>query len=134
MCSQPMVQAAQEFRATRRASLSASPESPSAPSNDPDWKLRVGMACSRLNVSRLATVPSSRYFAVAGANDFRDSSFAAATTSTRAPTTTRASAPVRLPARAKWDDDNASLSRDVSGDLASTANLAEVVSGVPTSG
>ena len=35
---------------------------------------------------------------------------------------------------AKCDDDRASLSRSVSGDLATTANLAEVVSGVPTSG
>ena len=50
------------------------------------------------------------------------------------PTRTRASTPVRLPDRAKCDDDRASLSRFVSGDLATTANLAEVVSGVPTSG
>ena len=52
----------------------------------------------------------------------------------QAPTRTRASMPARLPARAKCDDDRASLSRSVSGDLQRTANLAEVVNGVPTSG
>ena len=35
---------------------------------------------------------------------------------------------------AKWLDASASLSRPVSGDLATTANFALVVSGVPTSG
>ncbi len=35
---------------------------------------------------------------------------------------------------AKWLEDSASLSSPVSGDLATTANLAHVVSGVPTSG
>ena len=35
---------------------------------------------------------------------------------------------------AKWLEASASLSRPVSGDLATTANLALVVSGVPTSG
>ena len=48
--------------------------------------------------------------------------------------TTIASKPVRLPAMAKWLDASASLSSPVSGDLATTANLADVVSGVPTSG
>ena len=52
----------------------------------------------------------------------------------QAPMMTRASTPARLAARAKCDDDRASLRRSVSGDLATTANLAEVVSGVPTSG
>ena len=35
---------------------------------------------------------------------------------------------------AKWLDESASLSIPVSGDLATTANFALVVSGVPTSG
>ena len=35
---------------------------------------------------------------------------------------------------AKWLDERASFSIPVSGDLATTANLALVVSGVPTSG
>ena len=39
-----------------------------------------------------------------------------------------------LPAIAKWLDASASVSRPVSGDLATTANFALVVSGVPTSG
>src|SRR5206468_3426130 len=42
--------------------------------------------------------------------------------------------PAFLAARAKCDDDRASLRRLVRGDLATTANLAEVVSGVPTRG
>ena len=45
-----------------------------------------------------------------------------------------ASWPVSLPEIAKWLDDSASFSMPVSGDLATTANLALVVSGVPTSG
>ena len=48
--------------------------------------------------------------------------------------TTIASWPVSLPAIAKWLEASASLSRPVSGDLATTANFALVVSGVPTSG
>ncbi len=39
-----------------------------------------------------------------------------------------------LPAIAKWLEASASLSMPVSGDLATTANFALVVSGVPTSG
>ena len=39
-----------------------------------------------------------------------------------------------LPAIANWLDDSASFSIPVSGDRATTANLALVVSGVPTSG
>ena len=232
MCSQPMVQAAHDWRATRRAAFSASPDSAAASSNVPCWKFRVGSAARRLKVSRLATVPSSRYFAVAGPNERCDRSrrrprttppgrrpatrceprdgdrlqllrphdraepaaagvavvvadggvadqvlagrpddrrvetsaraepsavpprpvpagptgrrpapadigrrrSPAPTARAHAPTTTRASKPVFLAARAKCDDDSASLSRSVSGDLATTANLAEVVSGVPTSG
>jgi len=41
---------------------------------------------------------------------------------------------VSLPAIAKWLEASASVSRPVSGDLATTANFALVVSGVPTSG
>ena len=52
----------------------------------------------------------------------------------QAPRTTIASLPVPLPAIAKWLDASASLSRSVSGDFATTANFALVVSGVPTSG
>src|SRR5262249_24497889 len=51
-----------------------------------------------------------------------------------APAITNASKPAFLPAIAKCDDDRASLSRPVSGDLQTTANFADVVSGVPTSG
>jgi hypothetical protein len=54
--------------------------------------------------------------------------------SAHAPTRTRASKPARLAAMAKCEEDRASLRRSVSGDLATTANLADVVSGVPTSG
>ena len=39
-----------------------------------------------------------------------------------------------LPAIAKWLEASASLSIPVSGDFATTANFALVVSGVPTSG
>jgi hypothetical protein len=39
-----------------------------------------------------------------------------------------------LPAIAKWLDASASFNRSVSGDFATTANFALVVSGVPTSG
>ena len=45
-----------------------------------------------------------------------------------------ASYPVSLPEMAKWLEERASLSIPVSGDLATTANFALVVSGVPTSG
>ena len=45
-----------------------------------------------------------------------------------------ASYPVSLPAMANWLDASASVSSPVSGDLATTANFALVVSGVPTSG
>ena len=54
--------------------------------------------------------------------------------SSHAPRSTIASWPVSLPAIAKWLDASASVSRPVSGDLATTANFALVVSGVPTSG
>ena len=51
-----------------------------------------------------------------------------------APRMTIASWPVSLPAMAKWLEASASVSIPVSGDLATTANFALVVSGVPTSG
>src|SRR5437763_16894940 len=78
MCSQPMVQAAHDWRATRRAALSDSPERLSASAKEPSWKLHVGRACRRLKVSRLAMVPSSRYLAVAGPKERFDRSRAAA--------------------------------------------------------
>ena len=54
--------------------------------------------------------------------------------SAQQPRTTIASCPVSLPAMAKWLEASASVKRPVRGDLATTANLALVVSGVPTSG
>jgi len=51
-----------------------------------------------------------------------------------APVTTSASTPARFAASAKCDDDSASQTRPVNGLKATTANLAEVVSGLPTSG
>jgi hypothetical protein len=201
-----------------------------ASANVLDWKFRVGSVPSRLKVSRLLTVPSSRYFSVAGPNDrcescllYRISSsgranstclsprtamafkffepitaplpprpawrpscdtvanrtrfspagpmaairnpapnvlprialasradfpHAADASSNRtpsgsitthtgdsaAPTITKASYPVFFPAIAKCDDDSESLIRQVSGDWHMTANFADVVNGLPTSG
>ena len=50
------------------------------------------------------------------------------------PRITIASCPVSFPAIANWLEASASVSIPVSGDLATTANFALVVSGVPTSG
>ena len=62
-------------RASSRAWRSASrARGSAASSNVPLWKLRVGSAPKRLNVSRLVAVPSSRYFAVAGPNERFDRS------------------------------------------------------------
>src|SRR5216684_1228048 len=69
MCSHPMVQATQLARVRVWVVRSSSGEMLAAPSNVPLWKLRVGNAPRRLNVSRLVAVPSSRYLAVAGPND-----------------------------------------------------------------
>src|SRR5580693_8745585 len=108
MCSQPIVQDAQPERATLRISalgiwglgisavgisprfagwlVSAWPPAPwSAPkrpaaSNVAAWKLRVGSAEIALNASRFASVPSSRYLAVAGPKDRSRRSRAAART------------------------------------------------------
>ena len=51
-----------------------------APSKVAAWKFRVGSVLIALNASRLASVPSSRYFAVAGPNDRSRRSRAAAST------------------------------------------------------
>ena len=66
MCSQPIEQDAQLLRATSRSSCSCSAASCGAPSNVAAVKLRVGSVDTALKASRLASVPSSRYFAVAG--------------------------------------------------------------------
>ena len=66
MCSQPIEQDAQLLRATPRSSCSSSAASRGAPSKVAAVKLRVGRVRTALNASRLASVPSSRYFAVAG--------------------------------------------------------------------
>ena len=231
MCSQPIEHDAQLSRATPRASASSSAASRGASANVAAWKLRVGSVAMALKASRLASVPSSRYFAVAGPNERARRSRAAASTAggsagatlrrradgdrlealraehraeaaaagvaavvgdgrvadeplarradrrdapglaeplaqprlglrggqppevagglearrrrrrragprapSQAPRTTIASWPVSLPAIAKWLEASASLSRPVSGDFATTANFALVVSGVPTSG
>ena len=52
----------------------------------------------------------------------------------RRPRMTIASWPVSFPAIANWLEASASVSIPVSGDFATTANFALVVSGVPTSG
>ena len=52
----------------------------------------------------------------------------------QAPTITIASTPSALPATAKRELDSASVSIPVSGLRPTTANFADVVSGVPTSG
>ena len=54
--------------------------------------------------------------------------------SSKAPERQIASTPARFAAIAKCDEQRASQTRPVSGPIATTANLAEVVSGVPTSG
>ena len=92
MCSQPIVQDAQLLRATRRMpatlcvgraggpSATVSAASFSAPSNVAAWKFLVGSVLIALKASRFASVPSSRYFAVAGPNDRARRSLAAAST------------------------------------------------------
>ena len=74
MCSQPIVHVTQLSRVLVRVAVSCSGERLTASSNVPLWKLRVGSALKRLNVSRFVAVPSSRYFAVAGPNDRFDRS------------------------------------------------------------
>ena len=80
MCSQPIVHDAQLCRATWRAADRSSAASFCAPSNVAAWKFRVGSVLMALKASRLASVPSSRYLAVAGPNDRARRSRAAAST------------------------------------------------------
>ncbi len=79
MCSQPIVHEAHDFRATFGDGPRSCPASRSAPSKWPDWKFLVGRASKRLKASRLATVPSSRYFSVAGPNERAERSRASST-------------------------------------------------------
>ena len=80
MCSQPIEHDAQLLRATPRASARSSAASRGASANVAAWKLRVGSVAIALNASRLASVPSSRYLAVAGPNERARRSRAAART------------------------------------------------------
>src|SRR3954469_20794517 len=80
MCSQPMVHEAQLFFVVPRSPASSSADRAGAPSKVAAWKLRVGSVESALNASRLARVPSSRYFLVAAPNDRVRRSLAAAST------------------------------------------------------
>src|SRR3954468_9730607 len=80
MCSQPIVHDAQLSRATRRSSCSSSAASFGAPSNEAALKLRVGSVLIALKERRFASVPSSRYLAVAGPKERPRRSFAAAST------------------------------------------------------
>ena len=89
MCSQPIEQDAHELRATPRSSCSSSAASRGAPSKVAAVKLRVGSVETALNASRLARVPSSRYFAVAGPKLRARRSFAAASTAAWSATPTR---------------------------------------------
>src|ERR1700756_3284820 len=78
MCSQPIVQDAQLCRATLRIAARSSAASAGAASKVDAWKFLVGSVLMALKASRLASVPSSRYFAVAGPNDRARRSRAAA--------------------------------------------------------
>jgi len=80
MCSQPIVQEAQLLRVTVRIPASSSAASCGASANVAAWKFRVGRVLIALKASRLASVPSSRYFAVAGPNERARRSRAAAST------------------------------------------------------
>src|SRR3954463_12589085 len=80
MCSQPMEHDAQLSRATVRACARSSAASRGASAKVEAWKLRVGRVAIASKASRLASVPSSRYFAVAGPKDRARRSRAAART------------------------------------------------------
>ena len=80
MCSQPMVQEAQLFLAVLRSAASSSAASRGASAKVAVAKLRVGSVWIALKVNRFASVPSSRYLAVAGPNDRARRSLAAART------------------------------------------------------
>src|SRR3954454_18458326 len=69
MCSHPIEHDAQLSRAMPRASARSSAASRGASENVASWKLRVGSVAIALKASRFASVPSSRYFAVAGPNE-----------------------------------------------------------------
>ena len=69
MCSQPIVHDAQLLRATCRIPARSSAARSGAPLKVAAWKLRVGRVLMALKASRLASVPSSRYLAVAGPNE-----------------------------------------------------------------
>src|SRR3954467_61429 len=80
MCSQPMEHDAQLSRATVRACARSSAASRGASAKVEAWKLRVGRGAIALKASRLASVASSRDFAVAGPKDRARRSRAAART------------------------------------------------------
>src|ERR1700749_3873032 len=80
MCSHPIEHDAHELRATWRRSAISSAASAGAPSNWTAEKFRVGRVEIALKASRLAIVPSSRYFAVAWPNERSRRSLAAART------------------------------------------------------
>src|SRR5215207_7271962 len=80
MCSQPIEHDAQLSRATLRASARSSAARRGASEKVEAWKLRVGSVAIALKASRLASVPSSRYLAVAGPNERSRRSRAAAST------------------------------------------------------
>src|SRR5690606_10689776 len=88
MCSQPIEQDAQLLRATPRSSCSSSAASLGASAKVAAVKLRVGSVETALNASRLASVPSSRYLAVAGPKLRRRRSLAAASTASGSATPT----------------------------------------------
>src|SRR3954471_22251657 len=80
MCSQPIVHDAQFSRATWRAAASSSAARLGAAAKLAAWKLRVGSVAMALNARRFASVPTSRYLAVAGPNERSRNARAAATT------------------------------------------------------
>ena len=103
-----------------------SPAGPIAATRQPrpsPWRSRVP-ACAAVSPARSA----------ASVRRAPSPSMSSADGVAQAPRITIASYPVSLPAMAKWLEASASVSRPVSGDLATTANFALVVSGVPTSG
>src|SRR4051812_47585723 len=69
MCSHPIEHEAQLSRAMPRASARSSAARRGASEKVAAWKLRVGSVAIALKARRLASVPSSRYFAVAGPNE-----------------------------------------------------------------
>src|SRR5271169_3317710 len=80
MCSHPMVHEAHPLRTTPVISDSCSLDNRGASAKVACWKLRVGKVLTALKASRLASVPSSRYLAVAGPNESLLSARAASTT------------------------------------------------------